>query len=64
MYPYENPQTAFAVVLERGPNEGARSATHVIWESFKPQTEVIEMDILENSVDDSNEGFALPENEL
>ncbi|MCB9809346.1 hypothetical protein H6776_03045 [Candidatus Nomurabacteria bacterium] len=34
LYPYENPEVAFAVVLERGPNVGARAASSVIVEAF------------------------------
>lgn len=37
MYPYENPEVAFAIVLERGPNEGARSAASVVRQAFSDQ---------------------------
>lgn len=65
VYPYENPQTAFAVVLERGPNEGARSAAHVIWESFKPQDQEALAPVQDEQEEVTTfENFALPENAL
>jgi len=65
VYPYENPQTAFAVVLERGPNVGARSATHVVWESFKPENQDTLLPIIEEQEAPATfENFALPENAL
>lgn len=65
VYPYENPQTAFAVVLERRPSEGARSAAHVVWESFKPQSQDTLLPVIQEEEQPATfENFALPENAL
>ena len=73
VYPYENPETAFAVLLERGPNVGARSAAHVIYESFRikeqatpPELtdESIEMEIGSETTEDATGDITLLENEL